>query len=146
MLPFGPEELQYIRSLDFEADKELLMKELPTLRLECLRVLELSTALLKRCAEAGMTLYEIGSLVSRSFSPAAPCSADGGMAEEPSELEKLCLEARDLMTDTIMSVGELPQVGFRCHPGISISTHHHHMAHTHGTQVGSILHPYSFES
>lgn len=81
MLPFGAEELQYIRDLNIEADKDLLSKELPNLRPECIRVLELTTALLKLCAEAGMTLYEIGTVISRPF-----VDAD----EDASELEKIC--------------------------------------------------------
>lgn len=68
-----------------QADKNLLRQELPNLRPECIRVLELTTALLKRCAEAGMTLYEIGNVMSRPF-----VDAD----EDPSELEKLCSEAK----------------------------------------------------
>lgn len=85
MLPFSAEELQYIRDLNIEADKELLRKELPNLRPECIRVLELTTALLQRCAEAGMTLYEIGTVISRPF-----VDAD----EDPSELEKICNKAK----------------------------------------------------
>lgn len=85
MLPFSEEELSYIKGLDIEADKELLQRELPNLRPECIRVLELSTTLLKFCAEAGMTLYEIGTLMSRPYV---------GGDEEPSELEKLCEEAK----------------------------------------------------
>lgn len=68
-----------------QADKELLSKELPNLRPECVRVLELTTALLQRCAEAGMTLYEIATVVSRPF-----VDAD----EDPSELEKVCDKAK----------------------------------------------------
>ncbi len=63
----------------------MLSRELPSLRPECIRVLELSTALLKRCAEAGMTLYEIGNLMSRPFV---------GADEDPSELERICDEAK----------------------------------------------------
>jgi len=85
MLPFTEEELMYIRELDFEADKKMLSQELPNLRPECIRVLELTTFLLKRCAEAGMTLFEIGNLMSRPFV---------GADEEPSELERMCGEAK----------------------------------------------------
>ncbi|GAX75569.1 hypothetical protein CEUSTIGMA_g3012.t1 [Chlamydomonas eustigma] len=85
MLPFSEEELMYIKELDFEADKKMLSQELPNLRPECIRVLELTTSLLKRCAEAGMTLFEIGNLMSRPYV---------GADEEPSELEKMCGEAK----------------------------------------------------
>ncbi len=85
ILPFSEDELQYIHDLDIDADKEMLRRELPSLRPECIRVLELTTALLKRCAEAGMTLYEIGSLMSRPFV---------GADEDPSDLERICDEAK----------------------------------------------------
>jgi hypothetical protein len=76
----------YTLSYDvLQADKDLLQKELPNLRPECLRVLELTTALLQHCAEAGMTLYEIGSVMSRPYV---------GAEEDPSELEKICNHAR----------------------------------------------------
>mmetsp|Transcript_5609 Transcript_5609/g.12420 ORF Transcript_5609/g.12420 Transcript_5609/m.12420 type:complete len:688 (-) Transcript_5609:1735-3798(-) len=88
MLPFSEEELQYIKNLDIEADKELLRKELPNLRPECLRVMELATTLLKKGAEAGLTLFEIASMMSRPF---------GDADEEPSQLETLCSEARAML-------------------------------------------------
>lgn len=55
------------------------------LRPECLRVLEVCTTLLKKCAEAGLTLYDIATVMSRPF-------VDGD--EEPSELERMCAYAR----------------------------------------------------
>jgi len=85
MLPFSDDELAYIRSLDAAADRELLARELPVLRPECVRVLELTTALLQRCAGAGMTLYEIGSILSRPY--------EGG-DEAASELERMCARAK----------------------------------------------------
>ncbi len=66
-------------------DKDLLQKELPNLRPECLCVLELTSALLQHCAKAGMTLHEIGSVMSRPYV---------GGEEDPSELEKICNHAR----------------------------------------------------
>lgn len=85
MLPFSEEELAYIRRLDVEADKELLRKELPNLRPDCLRVMELTTMLLKRGAEAGLTLFEIASIMTRPFE---------GSDEDPSDLEKFASYAR----------------------------------------------------
>eukprot|EP00798_Chlamydomonas_sp_ICE-L_P019973 gene19973-26684_t len=84
MQPFSDEELLYIQNLDVEADKELLRKELPNLRPDCLRVLELGTTLLKLGAAQGLTLFEIASIMSRPF---------GEVEEEPSELEKICMAA-----------------------------------------------------
>mmetsp|Transcript_34762 Transcript_34762/g.88019 ORF Transcript_34762/g.88019 Transcript_34762/m.88019 type:complete len:786 (-) Transcript_34762:2790-5147(-) len=84
-LPFSEDELAYIARIDVDADKELLRKELPNLRPECLRVMELSTRMLQRCAEAGLTLYEIGSILTRPYE---------GCDEDPSDLEKLAAAAK----------------------------------------------------
>jgi len=85
-MPFSKESLDYIANLDPRKDSKLLRQELPTLRTECLRVLEVSTTLLQRAAVAGLCLAEIGMLMSRPLV---------GLHEEPSELERMCLEARD---------------------------------------------------
>lgn len=81
MMPFDEEELEYIASLDAERDIEILRLHIPMLRESCLRMLWISTLVLKRCAAAGMTLSEIGTVYSRPLV---------GMDEEPSELERLC--------------------------------------------------------
>eukprot|EP00803_Ostreobium_quekettii_P006661 evm.model.scf_1440.8 EVM.evm.TU.scf_1440.8 scf_1440:26393-32625(-) len=81
MLPFSEEELQYIANLDFKADKKLLMSALPILPVECLRTLEVTTLLLQRCAAAGLSLHEIGEVMSR------PMVA---LDSELSELERIC--------------------------------------------------------
>ena len=85
-MPFSEDSLDYIAGLDPRKDSKLLRQELPTLRTECLRVLEVSTTLLQRAAVAGLCLAEIGMLMSRPLV---------GLHEEPSELERMCLEARD---------------------------------------------------
>ncbi|KAF8072520.1 PI4KG7 [Scenedesmus sp. PABB004] len=87
-LPFDAEELAYIARLDARADVALLQRELPNLRPECLRVLEVATTLLQRCAAAGLTLADIGALASR------PLDALDGDDSRPSELEKACVAAR----------------------------------------------------
>eukprot|EP00798_Chlamydomonas_sp_ICE-L_P031175 gene31175-6318_t len=88
MQSFSEEELVYIKNLDIEADKELLRKQLPNLRPECLRVLELGTTLLKRGAEEGLNLFEIASIMTRPY---------GDSDEEPSELEMVCLDVQNMM-------------------------------------------------
>ncbi|PSC70453.1 phosphatidylinositol 4-kinase gamma 7-like isoform B [Micractinium conductrix] len=85
MLPFGREELEYIAALDAKADIRMLRAEVPSLRVESLRVLEVCTTLLKECAAAGLTLTEIAGVVTRPLI---------GMEEEPSELERICFNAR----------------------------------------------------
>ncbi|KAI3426258.1 hypothetical protein D9Q98_008633 [Chlorella vulgaris] len=90
MLPFGREELEYIAGLDAKADIEMLRKEVPSLRVESLRVLEVCTTLLQECAAAGLTLAEIAGVATRPLI---------GMEEEPSELERICFNARAEVED-----------------------------------------------
>jgi len=85
-MPFSQESLEYIQALDARKDAQLLRRELPTLPIECSRVLEVATQLLQRAAAADLCLAEIGMFVSRPLV---------GMQEEPSELERLCLSARE---------------------------------------------------
>ena len=59
--------------------------QVPSLRVESLRVLEVCTTLLQACAAAGLTLAEIAGVVTRPLI---------GMEEEPSELERICFNAR----------------------------------------------------
>jgi hypothetical protein len=54
MMPFSKEELAYIAKLDPAADCELLRRELPALRPECGRTLQVATALLQAAAAAGL--------------------------------------------------------------------------------------------
>ena len=53
MIPFSEDELEYIARLDARADMDLLRRELPSLREESLRTLQVATILLQRCATAG---------------------------------------------------------------------------------------------
>jgi len=79
-MPFSAEELKYIASLDAQRDVEMLRQEIPGLREECLRLLEVTTMVLQKAAAGGMSLAQIGSLFSRNVV---------GINEEPSELEKV---------------------------------------------------------
>lgn len=71
--------------LPLQRDKAILRRELPNLRPECLRVLEVSTVLLQMCAAAGLTLYDVATVMTRPFLD---------IDEEPSELERICAYAR----------------------------------------------------
>jgi len=65
--PFSPETLHYIESLDAEEDVALLKFvgwEVPN---ECARVLRISTMLLKKGAERGLTPYAIGCIMCREL-------------------------------------------------------------------------------
>ena len=96
MMPFSDGELRYIEALDAQKDVELLQRELPSLRVESLRTLQVATALLKRCAAAGLNLSEIGTIVSRPLV---------GLDEDPSDLENMCTTVRRLVDDAAMDDG-----------------------------------------
>lgn len=74
--------------LPAQNDKSILRQELPNLRPECLRVLEVSTTLLKMCAASTHTLFDIASAMTRPF-----MESD----EDASELEKICVQAKACM-------------------------------------------------
>ncbi|KAF9587580.1 hypothetical protein IFM89_004038 [Coptis chinensis] len=84
-LPFSEDELEYIMNLDPVRDSEMLRMELPMIREACLRVLVLCTIFLKEAAAFGLSLSEIGEMMSREFR---------SREEKPSELEEICIEAR----------------------------------------------------
>ncbi|KAI8470099.1 MAG: phosphatidylinositol 3 and 4-kinase-domain-containing protein [Monoraphidium minutum] len=88
MLPFEQAELDYIAALDAAADVGLLRSELPALRPQCLRVLQVGTVFLQRCAAAGLSLAAMGHLMSR------PLDALEDDDSNPSELERACVAAR----------------------------------------------------
>lgn len=83
-IPFSEDELEYICKLDAVKDVEMLRRELPMVREACLRVLMLCTIFLKKAAEAGLCLAEIGAMMSREFH---------GVEEESSELEEIYMTA-----------------------------------------------------
>lgn len=62
---FSPETLGYIKSLDADKDIELLKFYGWELPFECARVLRISTMLLKKGAERGLTPFAIGSIMCR---------------------------------------------------------------------------------
>lgn len=93
-LPFSEEELDYIEQLDVEAEVEMLRERLPMLREGCLRMLTISTTLLQLGASAGLTLADIGGIMSRNVR---------GMEEVASELELVCLEALQIASSPLNS-------------------------------------------
>ncbi|XP_078431329.1 phosphatidylinositol 4-kinase gamma-like protein [Wolffia australiana] len=62
---FGAEAMEYIKSLDAEEDIALLKSHGWEPSLECARVLRISTMLLKKGAEKGLTPFAIGSIMCR---------------------------------------------------------------------------------
>nr|KYP54621.1 hypothetical protein KK1_000815 [Cajanus cajan] len=63
--PYSPEIIDYIKSLNADEDIALLKFHGWDLRLECARTLQISTMLLKKGVERGMTPFAIGSLMCR---------------------------------------------------------------------------------
>ncbi|WVZ25542.1 hypothetical protein V8G54_004086 [Vigna mungo] len=63
--PYSPETIEYINSLDAEKDLELLKCYGWDMPLQCARTLRISTMLLKKGVERGLTPYEIGSIMCR---------------------------------------------------------------------------------
>ncbi|KAJ9680051.1 hypothetical protein PVL29_021808 [Vitis rotundifolia] len=64
-ISYSPDTIDYIRSLDAEKDIELLKFHGWNLPLECARTLRISTMLLKKGAERGLTPFIIGSMMCR---------------------------------------------------------------------------------
>ncbi|KAE9596519.1 putative 1-phosphatidylinositol 4-kinase [Lupinus albus] len=63
--PYSPETVDYIKSLDAEEDIELLKYYGWDVPLECARTLRVSTMLLKKGVERGLSPYAIGSIMCR---------------------------------------------------------------------------------
>ncbi|ESW07257.1 hypothetical protein PHAVU_010G114500 [Phaseolus vulgaris] len=63
--PYSPEIIDYIRSLNADEDIALLKFHGWNLPVECARTLQISTMLLKKGVERGMTPFAIGSLMCR---------------------------------------------------------------------------------
>lgn len=87
--PFAQAELDYIRSLEAEKDAKNIEMQLG-IRRECLRLLEVTTKLLKFGADRGLTLHQIGQILYRED----PDDGDG--THKPSVLEGIisrCVES-----------------------------------------------------
>ncbi|KAL8150377.1 hypothetical protein V2J09_020185 [Rumex salicifolius] len=63
--PYSPETIEYIKSLNTEQDIALLNFHGWDVPIECARTLHISTMLLKKGAEMGMTPFSIGSIMCR---------------------------------------------------------------------------------
>lgn len=85
-MPFSAEALAYVAKLDPLRDAEMLRRELPLLREPCIRLLQLTTILIQTAAAAGLTLADIGNMMSRPLV---------GIGEEPSELERLVVASAE---------------------------------------------------
>ncbi|KAK7290743.1 hypothetical protein RIF29_05381 [Crotalaria pallida] len=83
--PFSEYELEYISHLDPFKDADILRAEVPSLQESSIRVLVVCTIFLKQAAAAGLTLADIGQMMTRGF-----CGAE----EIPSKLETICSQVK----------------------------------------------------
>ncbi|KAL7588978.1 hypothetical protein Lser_V15G38763 [Lactuca serriola] len=84
-MPFSETEAEYISNLDPFKDAELLRTELPLIRECSVRVFILCTIFLKRATCAGLSLADIGQMMTREFI---------GGEENWSILENICMNAK----------------------------------------------------
>jgi len=77
--PFSQDAKDYIANINIDNDLQTLA--VLKIRPECLRTMKISTMLLKKGSQYGLTLFDIGNIVSRS------------MPDEPSQLENWYLNA-----------------------------------------------------
>ncbi|XP_043697382.1 phosphatidylinositol 4-kinase gamma 4-like [Telopea speciosissima] len=83
--PYTPETIEYIRSLDAEQDIALLKFYGWNISHECARIFRISTMLLKKGAERGLTPFAIGSIMCRET------------LKKESVIEKIIHEAMDAL-------------------------------------------------
>lgn len=81
--PFSPDTIAYINSLDADRDIQLLNLYGWNLPQNCARVLRISTMLLKKGAERGLTPFAIGNIMCRET------------VKTESLIEKIVLEAQE---------------------------------------------------
>ncbi|KAM0938529.1 putative 1-phosphatidylinositol 4-kinase [Dioscorea sansibarensis] len=81
--PFNSETIEYIKSLDADQDIALLKFYGWDLPLDCSRTLQISTMLLKKGVERGLTPYDIGSVMCRET------------LRKESKIEEIIREAKD---------------------------------------------------
>jgi len=83
-IPLDEETKNYVHSLDINRDIELLRKNLP-IREPCLRLMRITNMLLQKGVAAGLTLYQIASIILRRDDES-----------KPSELEVMCSQASEI--------------------------------------------------
>jgi len=71
--PFSKPMLEHIEKLNVDSDIQMLQKQLPSLRKECLDTLKICTMFLQKGTKAGLNLFELGCLMSRYKNVDEPC-------------------------------------------------------------------------
>jgi len=87
--PFDAETVNFVCNIDVESDVQVLRRQLPNLREECIETMKICTIFLKKAVASGFNLYEIGCMMSRYRNE-----------EERSTLENLCLKVREQGVDS----------------------------------------------
>ncbi|CAL9067423.1 phosphatidylinositol 4-kinase gamma 4 [Musa acuminata AAA Group] len=120
--PFKDEVIDYIKSLDAEEDIALLKFHGWELSPECARTLHVSTMLLKKGVERGLTPYDIGSIMCRETlrkeskieeilreanDTILPGTSETAFLESVSEIMDLHLDKPTLPTDRLLMVPNL---------------------------------------
>lgn len=125
-MPFSETEADYISNLDPFKDAELLRTELPLIRECSVRVFILCTIFLKRATAAGLTLADIGEMMTRDFI---------GGEESWSILENICVNAKanldmEITTEETDEVREFDEI-FAFDKEFEVGLDQHEDASTH---------------
>jgi len=81
--PFDEETVNFVCNIDVDEDVQMLRQQLPDLREECIETMKICTIFLKKAVASGMTLFEIG------------CMMSCYKGEEMSQLESLYIRVKD---------------------------------------------------
>lgn len=95
--PYSPETIEYINSLDAERDIDLLKFHGWDIPLECALTLRISTMLLKKGVQRGLTPFAIGSLMCREN------------VKRESVVEEILREAHDSSSSLVSSAATEPE-------------------------------------
>jgi len=82
--PFDEETVNFVCNIDADSDVQMLRRELPNMREECIETMKICTLFMKKAVANGLNLYEIGCAMSRYRNE-----------EEMSDLEKMYIRVKD---------------------------------------------------
>lgn len=82
--PFDEETVNYVCNIDVDSDVQMLRRQLPTMKEECIETMKMCTLFVKKAVARRFTLYEIGCMMSRYLDDT-----------EMSELEKMYIRIKE---------------------------------------------------
>jgi hypothetical protein len=100
--PFSDVMRDAILAIDPDRDEKALRFKLPAIREECLTTLRITTSLLKKGVQAGLTAFDIAGLMIRPYARQAELPA-------PSQLEEIFSQARSCALRTTYYMKQRPQ-------------------------------------